>query len=291
MKRISGRLSIVAACTIMVSGCINLKEVNSYSTAALTGVKKYGELSYSFTVHCLDKCETDAIRRTEIKRNLDCDCSMYQTADSATMQLYTGLKRYFSGLAELSDNELTSYRYDALETALKEGEFGKVKIEKMHVDAYGSLSRLLIRAATDSYRKKKIRKYIGEANQPVQVLTEKLIFILQENLRGELNFRKERTYSHYQELNRSSTTEAERSKATVDYYRELAGIKQKIAETGAYVAVLKQIAAGHQQLYDNRNKLTAKKVKKLLKSYAADVQDVVMAFNTLKTNNDGKANR
>jgi hypothetical protein len=50
----------------------------------------------------------------------------------------------------------------------------------------------------------------------------------------------------------------------------------------AFAKSLTTISDGHQKLYDNRNKLTSKEIKELMKQYASNVQDITTEFNKLK---------
>ena len=110
------------------------------------------------------------MRNFEIQREEECNCDLYTTADSVTLLIYKAIRGYFSGLAHISNNELTAYNPGALQKALTEGNFGDKKIEKEQVDAYTNIYKILLRATADLYRKKKIKQYIEEANQPIQVL-------------------------------------------------------------------------------------------------------------------------
>lgn len=45
---------------------------------------------------------------------------------------------------------------------------------------------------------------------------------------------------------------------------------------------LKTIAEGHQELYNNRNKLSAREIAVRLAGYACDIQDIISEFNKFK---------
>lgn len=269
--------------TIVVAGCVNLKQVNDYSVKSVAGIKKFEEINYSFTQHCLDRCQFEAIKKFEIKRVTECNCDVYQAADSVTLLIYNAIAGYFDGLINLSDNELTTYDFDAVKKALTGGNFGDIKIETEEVDAYSNISKILFRATTDLYRRKKIKQYIEDANQPIQVLISKFRFILQKNLEDELNFKKERVFAYYKEMSLAGNiTDYEKGKATIEYYAQLSEISQMQQQIEAFAKGLNHIAGGHQKLYDHRNKLTAKEIKQLIKQYSSDIHDVISEFNKLK---------
>lgn len=278
------RLALVlTAFPLFLLSCVNLKTVSDFSTASITGIKNFEQIDYSFLQHCLDRCEDEAIRKYEIQRAQECSCALYQEADSVTQVIYNAIEGYFEGLGELSQNELTSYRSDAVVNALTAEEFGPLKIEEETVAAFAGISNTLLRATTDFYRRKKLAKYIEEANEPMQILLAKFEQIISTNLKGELKFKRERLYAYYMDMkmNRTLTSDYEKGKATTDYYQTLEAIQRKEVVFDLFGQSLAEIAKGHQVLYDNRNKLSVKDLQVLLKSYSSNVKDLISEFNKL----------
>lgn len=270
---------------VWLTACVSLKQVGQYSAQATDGIAQFEELEYSFERHCLDRCLFNAMTTFEIKRELACSCDDYQEADSVTSLIYHAIAGYFSGLNDLSLNELTAYDLGPFRSTLTAGNFGDININAPQAEAYTSLTQLLLRAATGAFRNKKIKDYIETANAPLQVLLEKFRFILQQNLVNALDFRKERYFAYYREMNLGgNNTTYERGKATIDYYTELASISRKQKQIDAFATTLQTIGEGHQELYDNRNKLKAKELATGLRGYANSIRDLVSQFNQLKNN-------
>lgn len=265
------------------SSCVNLKSVSSFSSASLTAVNKFKDINYTFRQHCVERCTFEAIQKFEIKRELECNCDSYKKADQVTRLIYNAIKSYFTGLAGLSNNNLTDYNLKALQKSLAEGSFGDVIIEEEQVAAFSKMSNVLLKASTDIYRKNKIRKYVQEANAPLQVLLKKFRFILQENLVGELTFKKEKLFAWYQEIKmNNSLSDYEKRKTVTNYYEQLSAINGQEAQITAFSKGLQHIAAGHQKLFDNRNKMTGKELRDLLTGYASDIQSISSEFNQLQ---------
>lgn len=266
----------------LCSGCVNLKSVYDFSSTSALSIKKYEALPYSFDQHCFERCQLESIRNFNIKRDVDCQCESFKKADSVTMLIYQEINGYFKGLSNLADNKLTAYRIDTLNTALKEGDFGALKIEKEHVDAYSKISLALLRASTDTYRRRKLKLYIANANAPLQILMAKFQFILQKNLQDQLRFKKEKLYAYYMDMKMNNTlSDYEKGKATMDYYEKLSELNNKQQQIETFAQGIQTIAAGHQKLYDHRNKMNAKEAKELLEGYTGYIQDIVSGFNKL----------
>jgi hypothetical protein len=276
---------IVFLLSSCITGCVNLSNVHSYAEASADGIEKYQDLGYSFEQHCKDECVIDKIRAHNIAIDsmMGFDCSLYHAADSATQIIYSSIKDYFNGLSDLSNDTLTSYNVDSLKTSLTSGKFGKVEINKDQADAYSGIVKVLTRAVTDSYRMSKIKEYIEQANQPIQILLDKFQFIIKSNLVGELNAKKEGYYSIYKLMVLDTgLSEYEKLTATEDYYRKLSEINAKEDGLITYSNSLKKIAEGHQKLYDNRSDMKAKEFIGIISRYTNDIHDFISAFNTLK---------
>ena len=264
-----------------LSSCINLKQVNNFSSSSLKSIKKYEEINYSFKQNCLDNCIDKRIIDFSLNAK-ECDCKLNEKADSVTLLIYNSVRGYLDGLTNLSNNDLTNYKMDALTKALAEGDFGSIKIGKEQVEAYSNISKILLKAFTDGYRKKKIKEYVIAANEPIKVLIAFLDFNLSANLVGKLNVKKQRIVSYYLDLIKDATLSTfEKRKAVEEYYSQLGKIEAKQKEIVIYSKALKKIAEGHQKLVDNIETLNKVDIKELLTQYASDIQDIISEFNKL----------
>jgi len=268
--------------TVGLSSCVNLKHVNDFSSSSLKSIKKYEEINYSFKQNCLDNCQDKKINDLSLSAK-DCDCRLNEKADSVTLLIYNSVRGYLDGLTNLSNNELTSYKMDALTKVLTEGDFGSIKIEKEQVEAYSKISKILLKAFTDEYRKRKIKEYVLSANEPIKVLITFLDFNLSSNLIGNFRVQKNSIEEYSFELLKDSTlSKIEKRKVIEDYYSRINKIEEKEKELVTYSKALKKIAEGHQKLVDNIETLSKDEIKELLTQYASDIQDIISEFNKLK---------
>ena len=283
-KQLKIQLALTTSLILGLTNCCDLKQLNSYSSSSSTAIKKYEEINYSFKDHCLNNCYSKAINQYEIKKDsiTDCDCDLYKQADEVTLLIYNSIKGYFDGLTNLSNRKLTTYNIDALKKSLTTGKFGDITIEAADVNAYSKLS-ILLNEASELFRKIKLKKYIETANPSLQILLAKLQYIFQENLEKELKWKKNDLFRYYKKmLVEKSLTDYEKLKATIEYYQQLSDINTKQNQIDVFAQSIKVIADGHQKLYDNRNKISAKDSKEFLIKYASDIQDIISIFNKLK---------
>ena len=268
--------------TLFLSSCVNLKPINDFPASSLKSIKIFEDIKYGFNQNCLDNCQFKKIIDLDLNAN-NCDCVLNEKADSVTFLIYTTVHGYLDGLSNLSKNNLTGYKTDALTKALKEDNFGSIKIDKVQGEAYNKISNILLKAFTDGYRKRKIKTYVKEANEPLKVLLTYLNFNLSENLAGKLNVQKQRIKSYYFDLTNDKTLSAyEKTKAVEEYYHKLSQIETKQNELVLYSKLLTKIGNGHQKLVENIESSNKKEAGKLLIQYAGDLQDIISAFNKLK---------
>lgn len=285
----NGHKALIALSIIVIlglTGCPNLKVVNDYSLTSLKSIQKFEELNYSFNQHCIDECQFEAIKEFKIEREVEeyCKCDLYQQADKVTQLIYNSINGYFEGLSNLSNDKLTTYNFDALTKSLKDGNFGKtgVNVTTEQVGAYAKISQILLRATTDLYRKKKTKDYIEQANGPIKTLLEGFKLIVQ-NLKNEIDVKKEKLYGYYTEMKKRGTlSEYEQGKAVIEYYQQVSALNAKTNQIESFAKGLDLIEKGHQKLYDNRDKISAKELSEMLIQCSSDIQDIISEFNKLK---------
>jgi hypothetical protein len=273
---------IVIAFLISQAGCISLKPVSELSDKSLKSLAIYEEMPISYRGFCDERCQFNLIRRNIIVRDtaINCDCSVFSEADKATTKVYRTLAAYFKSLSAISEGDLTTIDTKSLNEALVEGKFGSLTIDKNTVTAYSSLGRLVIQAFTDGYRKQKIKQVIETGNPDIQTLIG-LFRTSVGNLVMELNFQKERNFALHSELLMEKLTGYDRVKLSTDYYKEIDVILLKQQQLNTFSKSLTVIAEGHQNLFDNRNKLTVKEIQVVLRDYSATLQDLIADFKKL----------
>ncbi len=269
---------VIVLIFIGFSSCVNLQHVNNYASTSMEGLTKFEAINYGFKQNCQEDCIDKAIVDLNLNSKI-CDCKENVYADSATFVIYNSIKEYFRGLISLSDNKNFVFKIDTLTKALKEGDFGSIKIEKGQLDAFTNISNNLLSAATEKYRQKKIELYVKNANAPLKVLITYLGFNLSANLYGKLNTQKE-YYKHiYFVLVKDTTLSTyEKRKAVEEYYQHLRLIEERQKLLLTYSNGLKIIEEGHQKLFDDIDQLTKDKIKKQLDQYSSDIKNIFSKF-------------
>lgn len=270
--------------SLSLSSCINLKAVNDYASAATKGIQKFEDIKYSYNQQCLDKDKFKNIIKLEMKKddNITNSCEDFKEGDNANLIIYTAINNYFKGLANLSNEDLTKFNFEPLNKSLNEGNFGSINFDKADVDAYTKIVQLLSEPLADIYRGNKIKKYVGEANAPIQILLSKFQFA-QENIVIDLKQEKKDLHQNYFNLfDLNNFTFYEKMTIVREYNQKVAEINSNIEQYEIFINSVKATAEGHQKLYDNRNKMTEKEIKNILIVHAGKIKDIITEFNKLK---------
>lgn len=272
-----------------LTSCVSLKTVQDYTKTSLKTVNKFEELNYSFNSHCMDQCVQKAVTQNAINRINTCDCQVYQRADSITMVFYKTINAYFTALGDLAGNDLTTYNFKGLETALKEQYLpvnrGMINITGDQVSSYSKIASLLSRAATETYRKKKLAVFIKEGNEPIKTLLTAFAQILTQHLAAEIPFKQERLHKFYNEIVLDETSSIfERRNATREYYNEMAASNAKKQLIETFAKSLQKVANGHETL--TKTKLTPKALQETLTPVSTDIKLLIAEFNKLKNTSD-----
>ncbi len=275
---------ICVSAVLILSGCVNLKYINSFSASAVKGVEKFETAGYSFTQICLEDCRVNKINLLDLNVS-ECDCKADKKADSVTLQIYRGIKGYFEGLSKLSAKKLSTFKIEPLSKSLASDDLGSLKIDKEYSGAYSAIAEIVLRATTDQYRSRKLREYIRAGNEPIAILIEFLDFNLSSNLSGKLDIRKEQLKISYFNLIKDQSLSAyEKRKAVEEYYKYMDTIDLQKKDLATYSKTLKKVATGHRVLSNNIDRMSHDEIKEQIKQHISDLTIISQEFNRLKNN-------
>jgi hypothetical protein len=269
MKKYLSTSFFLLSLYLMCGGCVNLKHINDFASASLQDEQGFETLPVSFQSLCRDNCLELDIKNGRLN-SAKCDCNTQHLADSVDYLFYRTVAAYMDGLARLSADETTSYKFDTLS-----GQLTGVGLSSAEAGAYSKLGSILTKAITDGYRRNKIRQYIQEANGPLQVIIQHLKANIGVSLSIALKARTSKLESDYLGLLRNSSGNAfERRKIIEEFYLRKAGAETQLAALKAYAQLLQTIGDGHQQLAENLDKLDKAGLKDMISQYASNIKDI-----------------
>lgn len=261
--------------------CTNLKPVQLFSEEALKGLDQFHELDYGFTTSCLGDCTFDRISHYSIERDIQCNCSDYEKADSLVSDLYHTLINYWDGLYRLSSSELIRYQLDMPAASLAGAGWNQLDPEQLN--AYQKLSEMGINAASGKYRRKKLVRYMNEADPHISLISEKLTFVLEKNLLGILDIQEESWYMYYktQVLDASLNT-IEKELAAERYYQLKDNAARIRKKTLLLVRILHHLSETHHLFTAEDMDINGDIFKDGVRSLANDLNELHYALEQLK---------
>ena len=187
------------------------------------------------------------------------------------------LSEYMEALGQLAADEAVVYdeEVNALGRAATEAKF----LDAGEADAFSAVTRVLLKAVADGWRRRQLSQLIEGANAPFQTVATSLRTIVIQGFGGDAQIERIAIDKFY-----GSVIAESRDKAGITALREwqevrIAGVSARDRAIAAYGEVLDRVARGHQRLYDGRNDLSAKALVADIKGYSRDLR---RAFNRVR---------
>lgn len=306
-------LSTFLLLTIMLvnSSCVDLEAIRKFTENASVVSQKFPALSSDFYDSCTRQYRYQFYQRVNFnaklmqeiddmpnQTNLDgyqttiprggdglsiiqreVKCREWKKTDKAALLLNKALVDYIKALGELAADDLTNYDKSLNDLGTSITQIGV--FEAKHIDAGKGLAKFISSAATNFWRRKKLKSAIEERDKDVSTLAEVLkkyiAAMYVEQLvqeRRELDFLYKNTIQAYQNqggnvnqltiLTVKSKWDAERKE-----------LNQKIDSATAYGKILDNVIEGHHKLYESRESLGSKEVKQMILGYAKRIEDLI----------------
>jgi hypothetical protein len=269
------RLGAIVAVWVALatSGCANLAAIRQFAATSSDAAQ------YSRLVSAYVDAPARQKRYEPAAAAADLDRRTAERRDQQERLLlrHKLIEEYMETLGALAADELTTYDkdVDALGAAVRNAKFA----DQNEAKAFASVSKLLVTAATDRWRQRKLVSLIEEANAPFQTVMGALVTIVETGFATDVSIERVALQKHYGTLQRESRDPA--GLAALAEWQQLREAQLDDHDTAIrnYVVVLKTIAAGHQKLYDARHELSRAEVQTEIGRYTKRLKE---AFNAIK---------
>ncbi|MCR4289673.1 MAG: hypothetical protein NUV86_05365 [Candidatus Scalindua sp.] len=279
-RRLRMFLPVSLAAAVLLSACADLKSIRKFADISADSAG-YTSLSADYP-----KSIERQKRYQEEKYHaqLDKEFQRRKAQQPALLALHKGVEEYMSALGALASDELISYDKSVDSLA---GEIKKAKlIDDTKADAFASLTKLIAKAATDSYRQRKLKQLIGDSNKDFQTVIGAMSDIVGQGFVSSLDNEEVAVDKYYKEIV-TIADKAPPQQAAVELVKEKWRGKKDEVEAkkqacSIYVKTLKTIGQGHQLLFDNKDKLSTKQVLDSINSYGKEVSDLYKKIKDIK---------
>lgn len=269
-----------ALCALLLAGCANLGAIQEFAKTSADSAA-YTKLTDEY-INSPDTSKRYTLESEADKRAaLDALALQRKPQAARLLLMHQALSSYMTTLGELAADDLpeADTELDGMFDAAAKANY----IDESTGAPLRSLTKVLAEAALNGYRQRELNKVIAAANAPLQQLIAHQLTIM-EGYRESLAVERAMQVSHQRVLSAMARDKGrepvaaeliwERSNLTA------AQFAQREQALPKYVDTLKQIAAGHQALYDNRDQLSSKEVAAQIKRYTKRIRAALKAART-----------
>lgn len=270
------RITFSLLLAIVLSGCVNLKEVRDYASESAR-LSAYTELTTRFR----DTYEREqpyfdgeAERADDRKR---------KAAYEDFLNIHYSVSLYMQTLATLAGEETFDISTGIKSLAAGINSYPDFGIDKKHADAMFNMSNVIARWATSEYQKGAVRSMIKEGDAPLQTTLNGMTVLVR--LYRKTNENEKKRILGYLETEILMIPPKDKLQAMLARAHEQAKRAEyrnaellfDEAERG-----INSIAEGHRRLLDNINNLSGEQLKAVISRFARDIKTVRNNLNAVR---------
>jgi hypothetical protein len=195
------------------------------------------------------------------------------------LALHARVQDYMEALGQLASDEVVNFdkEFANVEQALTDASFAS----QPQAQAATQLGQILTKAATDSWRRKKIAALIEQSNEPLQTVLKGMQSFLKGALLQDLEEEQQDIKEFYVGLQKKSSDQAGIQALKEWRDKHEAKLEQSRQSVQTYDKTIKTIQAGHQKLYDERDRLDTKEVMTLITGYVTQLKTLDKTLRSL----------
>lgn len=280
---------------LLVTSCVNIKSVNTFSTSAAVSLQPSPVLPVTFESVYLQRTIDDSLSRHPFKRiplvgidfadKVSRDSLLsYRLADSLTHSGTVLLINYFNALAALSDVSTTfepvQLKSPSFDAFLQQSA---VKLTAAETIAFNRVLSVVGAAATGAYRRRELRNLLEQSHGDVRQMLGVLIFA-HKRLADVVAISREQRYNAYKNglIRDPSLTYMQKQDMARQWLQTSANTEQTRQAVLKQVTVLETIRKGYDTLYKNLDLLTCKDLIARINEYASTLQQLRSDLEQLK---------
>lgn len=278
---------LIGLFSMLVAGCLNLKSVNTLSTAAIGSLQPnpplpvtfgsvYGQriIDDSLSRHPFDRIPVIGINFAgQVGRD---SLRSYQLADSLTRSGTDLLVNYFKALAALSDGS-SSFRPVQVKSPAFDAflQQSAVKLTAAETISFNRVLSVVGAAATGAYRKRELLTLLEQSHNDVRQLLGVLIFA-HERLATVVSISREQQYGYYKNLLIRDPTLSylQKQQAAQQWIQSGKTSEQTRRTVLTYIKAIRTVQAGYDELYSNRTRLKRADILTLINGYSTTLQQL-----------------
>lgn len=271
---------VVLVAVLFASGCTAPTTVKKYAGVSKTASEQFAGIQTDISRSCIRQQHYHGLSVTDpaldsLSAAAGSTCKDYEKSSKGLRKANRVLVDYLKTLARLSDKKTVVYNddFDDLADAMED----TYPFDQRRVSAVAGVSSFLIEAAAGAWRRSELGKAIERTNDDIQVLTAMLDDVVAEDYLQLLDREEEAARKYF--LGKLKMGGEDEPLAAVLVYdiwqKEESTLEAKRDAARAYAKIVRKIAKGHQRLYENRDDLDSKEMKKFVLEYTETIEDLV----------------
>ncbi len=281
-----GLILVLLTLALLLCGCANLKAIRDFSV-----ISAESAAYTAFADDYVNSIERQKRYQSEGQHAfLDEIIKERNAQRPALLAIHKELCDYMNALGNLAADELVDYDSSLGDLAEEikgiKDKNGNPAFKKEQIDAFGAVSKLLAKAATDAFRQKELKEIIELSNKDLQIVIDTLKQFIGTGYIESLNNEKVAIDKYYRTV--ISTAEHQPpQQAAIElvkdrFYKKRDAIETRKKAAESYIRILTKIANAHQLLYDKRNEFSSGRLRAAINTYGSDISNLYNAVRALK---------
>ena len=280
---------------ISFSGCTDLSPIRRFADLASDAATRFPALTKDLTGSCRRQIYYQNIRENLAtpermlnlsdpnSRALDSNpafapCKIFAEQEPRLSEANAVLMSYLRTMADLASDERTSFDQSLGGLA---GAFNEAGLfQPNEVSAVKKLAGLILKAATDGYRRNKLQEVIAENNEAIRTLTVALQRIITQKYVLQLQNERDALRNFYVSTIREVPSQSPILIIQIkkQWDQDDADVQRRINAANAYGQIMTNIANAHQSLFEGRNQLSNRQVLNKALSYGITIHNLAEDF-------------
>jgi hypothetical protein len=288
-------LLVIILSSSWLTGCVNLRSIETFSSSVLTTVEQGATLPATFSSVYRNRTQMDSLDRHPFakipvigidftERIRQDSLRSYNLADSLTLSGRDLIQAYFQTLRNLSATgkafvpvRLQSPSFE------KYLQNSRLRLSTDEVLAFNRVVNQIAAAATSTYRRQKLVAFLENSYPDMQRLLAVEIFAY-NRLANVIAISREQQYNSYKNrlIRDPKLTYSEKYELAQQWIQTAGTIKQTQQTILTYAKSLRTVQTGYDQLFRQRRDLKNQDVVLILSTYAATLNQLQTDLEQLK---------
>ncbi|WP_019501670.1 hypothetical protein [Pseudanabaena sp. PCC 6802] len=270
---------VLTSVLLSIGGCgiQDIIAVQNFAAISAKSTEKFPILASDFYKSCLRAAILDS-ETIPTRKEREERCAKFKQLEPGLIATHRVVEAYMLALGTLASDKTIDFASEFANLGTQVKTLNVLK--PAQTDAITGILNFLASAATDGYRREKLKDAIQISNTNLQITLEALKSIIGEDYKRLIKIESDTIDDYYkQKILELKDKDPVAALALRNQWKEQSEIiDKKLSAADDYVEILNEIGKAHQQLYDNRNTLDSEKMIQTMVGYSRRLQPLIEDF-------------